>query len=209
MTYRLPAYATLKLDTLGLGSLKNLNSMDSYRGLTPGSFFRISQTVLFYESKLAVDGDGSGGQQPGDVDYQSDTSLHDGNGNALNSLIFPFMVLPQPPLPPRTPAPRLEDFGVRLGDVGAAFWQNKWVAFVYGDVGPHGQVGEGSMFVARTLGMNSSPAVGGIATDEIPPGVIHLVFPGTTDAVGGRTSRTWPDITTIATIKLTSLGITP
>jgi Fungal chitosanase of glycosyl hydrolase group 75 len=209
MRYRLPAYAVPVLNTLGLAARRNISAMDSYRGLVPGSFFQISLSVLFYESKLAVDGDGSGGQQEGDSDYQTDTSLHDLNGNALNSLQYPFMVLPQSPQPPQSPASRLEDFGVRLGDVGIAFWQKAYVPFVYGDIGPHGKIGEGSSFVASNLGLNPSPAVGGISYGEIPPGVIHLVFPGTTDAIQGRTFRTLDDIKNVAMTKLTALGITP
>jgi hypothetical protein len=209
MAYRLPAYAVPRLSPLGLAALTNIGAMDVYDGLVAGSFFRISPATLFYESKLAVDGDGLGGQQPGDTDYQSDTSLHDGAGQALNALVYPFMVLPQRPLPPGATAPRLEDFGVRLGDIGAAFWNTAWTPFVYGDVGPHGQIGEGSIFVAKELGMNSSPAFGGISSGEIPPGVCHVVFPGTTDVVNGRTQRNVADIRTEALRQLSAIGIVP
>jgi hypothetical protein len=46
------------------------------------------------------------------------------------------------------------------------------------------------MGVARALGINPDPNRGGIDAGEIPPGIVHLVFPGTTDAPNKITRRT-------------------
>ena len=37
------------------------------------------------------------------------------------------------------------------------------------------------MSAAKTLGINSDPNIGGIDAGEIPPGIVHLVFPGTAE----------------------------
>jgi hypothetical protein len=50
------------------------------------------------------------------------------------------------------------------------------------------------MMVARALGINDDPVRGGIDEGEIPPGIVHLVFPGSTDAPNKITQRTAADV---------------
>jgi hypothetical protein len=177
---------------------------------------------LFYESGLAVDGDGSPhcyhpngaygldelgcagrpghwwgiatntdhieGQQgkgepyiqkptdpaPG---YYVSTTAHQNGLRAIwdpyryvNSEVIPFIVLPLHP-----------HLGVQLGALGMAFHPatGDSSAFIYADVGPEDKIGEGSIALAKNLGINSSPRGGGTEW-----GVVTLVFT--------HTYRDWP-----------------
>jgi hypothetical protein len=68
-------------------------------------------------------------------------------------------------------------FGIRLGDFAVVAHQRNgrfaYAYAIYADVGPPGKLGEGSMALAKTLGLSSNPRVGG--AEE---GVWFLVFPG-------------------------------
>jgi hypothetical protein len=70
----------------------------------------------------------------------------------------------------------LPDFGalgLRLGDLGVAFWREKFTGkvayafFCYGDKGPANLLGEGSVLLAKNLLINPSPTGGGYTTKEI------------------------------------------
>src|SRR5262249_44268455 len=64
------------------------------------------------------------------------------------------------------------------GDLGVCFFKDgRSCAAILGDKGPNFKLGEGSMEAARELGINPDPNVGGIGPGEVPPGVIHIVFP--------------------------------
>jgi Fungal chitosanase of glycosyl hydrolase group 75 len=66
-------------------------------------------------------------------------------------------------------------FDIRLGDLALIVNQaNGRSAYaVYADVGPKGRIGEGSIALAKALGMPANPRHDGVAG-----GVIYLVFPG-------------------------------
>jgi hypothetical protein len=72
------------------------------------------------------------------------------------------------------------------------------VPVIYGDFGPVMTIGEGSIMVANALNINSDPNRGGIDAGEIPPGIVHIIFPGSTDVVGTKTKRTAANIATEA-----------
>lgn len=186
-------------ETLRRGTV--LTSFNVYAGLYTDTL-RIHMAAgqsgiraVSYSSKFSIDGDGSGGKQKGDVDYSDNTSLHlnDGNPpskkNALNSLTYPFAVLPLPPKSGSTL--HFQALGLDVGDIGIAFFGRGLAApFMYGDEGPALQVGEGSVQMAKDLGMdweprmNTSPATGGFNEKEMrdyAPGVLHIAFPGSRD----------------------------
>ncbi len=171
---------------------------DRYTGLYDGTLRRYAAAgdgpgAVSYATKFTVDGDGSGGQQPGDDEYDPNTSLHyhDGHAastaNALNALIYSFAVIPLP----SANFPDFADLGFGLGDLGVAFFgRGSAAAFIYGDFGPRRKVGEGSVKMAKLLSMdwpdemNSSPASGGFTAGEMSryaPGVLHIAFPGSRD----------------------------
>ncbi len=66
-------------------------------------------------------------------------------------------------------------FGIRLGDFAVVSNQSngRFAYAIYADVGPAEKLGEGSMALAKALGLPSNPRAGG-AED----GVRFLVFPG-------------------------------
>jgi len=184
--YVLPAYARARLGEgsgIPWSSASPFPDFNFYNGIVRDSFHRFPATgqlpsgALFYEAKFAIDGDGSGGNDEGDVHHQADTSLHDAQDRPLNSRVFPFIVLP---LRHNRPGrPQWSELGVELGDLGVCFFKNGTAcAVLFGDSGPASKLGEGSMLAAEMLGINSDPNVGGIGPSEVPPGVLHFVFPG-------------------------------
>jgi hypothetical protein len=65
--------------------------------------------------------------------------------------------------------------GKRLGDL-ATVWNRrngKLAQAIFADVGPDDEVGEGSIALARALGIPANPRTGGQAGD-----VAYVVFPG-------------------------------
>jgi hypothetical protein len=134
--------------------------------------------------------DGSGGETPGDT-FLPDTALHFADGKPLNAHHFPFAVIPMVRQIDQSISFERAPLKITLGDIGIAFWQKRRAAFVYGDRGPKWKkIGEGSINFADNLGINSDPNEGGIGANEVPPGVIHIVFPGTSDVANPKDPRT-------------------
>lgn len=157
--------------------------------------------ALFYEAKFAIDADGVAPEAGGDPTGQGNTTLHDQNDRPLDSRNYPFIVLPLNQQTARDgrilkiSGRTVAQMGAQLGDLGVALFKNgQIVPVIYGDRGPALKLGEGSMMVARALGINDDPVRGGIDEGEIPPGIVHLVFPGSTDAPHNSTRRTAADV---------------
>jgi hypothetical protein len=97
--------------------------------------------------------------------YVSSTALEDTRfppsnpQRFLDSSQIPFFVLPGD-FSSGMPAPLIPP---KLGDLGFAFntktEDNN--AMIYADIGPKGQIGEASIGLAKTLGVNSNPKTGG------------------------------------------------
>ena len=169
--------------------------MNIYSGLVNNSCHVFSGDVsaVYYASKFAIDGDGGGSNLESDPAFQANTSLHDAADRPLNSRRYPFIVLPLPP--EESSVDRLDNYGVTLGDLGVCIYKNgKLVPVLYGDKGPRHKIGEGSMLAASQLGINPDPNIGGVDPGEIPPGIVHVVFPGSNDVEGRKTSRTAEDV---------------
>ncbi len=120
---------------------------------------------IFFAAKLAVDADGDGDAWKGDPWGQPSTSFQYRGGKSLNPTTLPYFVLP-------IGFDKIHK-GVRLGDVAVVIHRGKVAYAIYGDRGPRGQIGEGSIKLAEDLGINSSPTRGGASA-----GVIYIVFPG-------------------------------
>jgi hypothetical protein len=75
--------------------------------------------------------------------------------------------------------PELLVAGVHLGDLARVSYRDQWSPAVVGDVGPRGHLGEGSIALARALGLDPSPKDGGISAG------VHVVL-------FGSSSRGWP-----------------
>jgi hypothetical protein len=104
--------------------------------------------------------------------YVSTTSLHNAAGSPTNPGTYvdareiPYIVLPPE---------FMKQFGVALGDLALVTNQrNGKTSFaIFADVGPHGKIGEGSVALARALGLNDDPRHGGTGNSSIA----YLVFP--------------------------------
>lgn len=66
-------------------------------------------------------------------------------------------------------------FGASLGDFGFAVnpHNGKFCGCIYADSGPRGHIGEGSIALAKALGIPSNPKRGGVSN-----GIAYVVFPG-------------------------------
>ena len=145
-------------------------------------------------SSIVLDGDGRpvwqrSGRYKGF--YVSTTSLRSASGSAsapgtyVNAAKIPYIVLP-PDFSQR--------FGVTLGDLAVVTnRKNGRFAFaIFADVGPRGKIGEGSIALARALGLDPNPRVGGTAA----PTISYLVFPKS--GLGPGRLRTLHEINTSA-----------
>jgi hypothetical protein len=74
-------------------------------------------------------------------------------------------------------------FGIRLGDLAVVVNQgNGRSAYaIFADVSPRGKIGEGSIALAKALGIPANPR-----HDGIENGITYLVFPGSAAPAGGR-----------------------
>ncbi len=110
--------------------------------------------------------------------YVSPTSLQDRTkvrtdpARYVNSVEIPYLAVPRN---------AVSDYGVKLGDVGFAYNRanGHMCAALVADIGPKNKWGEGSIALARELGVPSSPKNGGVSQ-----GVVVVIFKGT--------SRGWP-----------------
>jgi len=66
-----------------------------------------------------------------------------------------------------------EAIGAKLGDVGMVMYNGKRTFAIFADVGPRKHLGEGSIALAKSLGIPSNPKAGGIEGNK----VTYIVFP--------------------------------
>jgi len=141
-------------------------------------------------------------QGPGDPYpgmYVSTTSLVNsayGVTNPLrytNSETVPFFVLP---------SAVVSLGGIRIGDVGYVYnTQTGQGCFaIYADAGPSGKLGEGSIYLAQQIGINSNPRTGGTSLGIID----YIIFPYS--GYGQGTIPTIAQIDSIGNAKLAELG---
>jgi len=105
--------------------------------------------------------------------YVSTTSLRNAAGSVsasgtyVNAGKIPYVVLPPE---------FMQQFGVALGDLALVINQKngKSSPAIFADVGPRGRIGEGSVALARALGLDANPRRGGTGA----PSIAYLVFPG-------------------------------
>lgn len=205
--YKLPNYAIEHLNAeagVPWDGAEPVPDWNQYSGCVRDSGYAFPHApvpALFYEAKFAIDADGVAPEAGGDPTGQGNTTLHDANNKPLDSRTYPFIVLPLNQQKARDgrivriAGRTVAEMGGQLGDLGVALFKNgQIVPVIYGDRGPALKLGEGSMMVARALGINDDPVRGGIDEGEIPPGIVHLVFPGSTDAPNKITQRTAADV---------------
>lgn len=204
--YKLPGYAIEHFNAeagVPWDGAEAVPDWNEYSGCVPDSGYAFPHApvpALFYEAKFAIDADGLAPEAGTDPTGAVDTNLHDANNKPLDSRHYPFIVLPLnqqmihgrlAKISGRTVA----QMGAQLGDLGVALFKNgQIVPVIYGDRGPAMKLGEGSVMVAKALGINADPERGGIDEGEIPPGIVHVVFPGSNDAPNKITKRSADDV---------------
>jgi hypothetical protein len=122
---------------------------------------------LVYLSKLDLDTDG-GGDLKWEPTHQNGTSL-DPSGKLIQSNDIPYFVLP---------GGFAQTVGIKLGDLGAVFYQDKMEFVIFADTGPKRKIGEGSICLHRSLGFERVKPDGHIRDVGIDRDVLTLVFPG-------------------------------
>lgn len=126
---------------------------------------RVDGGSVYFRAGMAIDADGSPRARQIDPDGQSNTSLRHRNGAPVNAETTKYFVLP---------LEKYQQYGVRLGDIAAVRYGDNVRFAVFADVGPHQKLGEGSMALAASLGINSNPRRGGTQRPEVE----YIVFPG-------------------------------
>jgi hypothetical protein len=112
-----------------------------------------------------------GARDPAPGFYISMTSLEDSSKKPtdpyryVDAEVIPYFVLPSD-----------RNFGAELGDFGIVVnpSNQKVCGCVFADIGPADEIGEGSISLAKALGINANPKNGGVAD-----GLAYIVFPGT------------------------------
>lgn len=131
---------------------------------------------VYFRSGMAIDADGAPDARRIDPTGSTRTSLRYGDGSSVNAHNVPYFVLP---------AGRYKQYGIRPGDIAAVRHNGRVDFAVFADVGPSHKLGEGSMALARELGINSNPRHGGVQH-----GVEYIVFPRSGDRTPGNPERT-------------------
>lgn len=132
-------------------------------------------SVSYSTKWFRVDGDGSPQNTYHDPCWQPDTSLHGPDGKPVDAETVPYIVA-NPIIAAMVP-------GVVLGCRGQVTFKGRVVECVLADVGPRRKIGEGSIALARALGMHESPISGG--SDGIA--VDWKWFPGQPATINGVT----------------------
>lgn len=111
-------------------------------------------SVSYSTRWFRVDGDGDPANTYHDPCWQADTSLHGPDGKPVNAMQVPYIVA-NPIIAAMVP-------GIVLGCMGQVTYKGRTVKAVLADIGPRRKIGEGSIALARALGMNESPISGGV-----------------------------------------------
>lgn len=119
-----------------------------------------------------VDCDGDPKNVFNDPCWQAQTSLRH-KGKAINAITVPYGVI-NPLVARRVP-------GIVLGCEGLCTYRGKTVPFVVADIGPKSKIGEGSVRLAKLLGMPPSPINGG-QEGEL---VLWKIYPGRAAEIDG------------------------
>jgi hypothetical protein len=126
---------------------------------------QIDDGTVYFRAGMAIDADGSPRARQIDPYGQTETSLRYKNGASVNAEKVNYFVLP---------LGQYQQFGVRKGDIAAVRYGDEVRFAVFADAGPSHKLGEGSMALAASLGINPNPRNGGTHRPEVE----YIVFPG-------------------------------
>lgn len=126
---------------------------------------QVDDGTVYFRAGMAIDADGSPRARKIDPYGQSETSLRYKNGASVNAETVNYFVLP---------LGKYQQYGVRKGDIAAVRYGDEVRFAVFADAGPSHKLGEGSMALAASLGINNNPRNGGTHRPEVE----YIVFPG-------------------------------
>jgi hypothetical protein len=132
--------------------------------------------AVFFHADMDVDCDGKSTttcNSSTDPDFQNDTSGHTSTGAPLDAAALPFIVVPGV-----SSRWSYTASGIAMGSVAAVLYNGNLTYGIVGDVGPTSIIGEASVGMAKSLGINPSPTVGGVSS-----GVTYIIFTGTSARV--------------------------
>jgi len=132
-------------------------------------------SVRYSTRWFRVDGDGDPTNHYHDPCWQAETSLLGPDGKPIDAMQVPYIVA-NPIIAQMVP-------GVVLGCIGQATYRGRTVQAVLGDIGPRRKIGEGSIALARALGMLESPINGGVDNQAVD----WAWFPGRPATINGVT----------------------
>lgn len=127
--------------------------------------------AVFFKSGMNVDCDGletATCNASRDPDFQPQTSGTDSMGNPLDAAKVPYVVLPI-----RSSRWDWRASGVAIGSVVLVAYKDKVEYGVFADEGPPSIIGEASVAMAKSLGVDPDPRSGGVED-----GVTYVVFTG-------------------------------
>jgi subtilisin family serine protease len=142
--------------------------------------YRLPGGVLFWESKMAIDADGS--PTPSVLASSSGSSPHTslmfshtaGATNAINAEVVPYFVLPKGDF--------VDEFGIELGTLGIVIFEDRITGAIFADQGPRDKIGEASIRVHEIVRGAAAPWKGNPADKilrdvSVEKGVLFCVFP--------------------------------
>jgi Fungal chitosanase of glycosyl hydrolase group 75 len=118
-----------------------------------------------FVAKADIDADGVGGAWSQDSTGRPHTALQRLDGTSLDPTKIPYIVIPGDY---REYHPQ-----VSLGDYAMVSYKGKTVFGVVGDIGPKGVIGEVSMLLAASIGINPDPNRGGVKSASVK----YVIFP--------------------------------
>jgi subtilisin family serine protease len=142
--------------------------------------YRLPGAVLFWESKMAIDADGSPtpsvlASSSGSSPHTSLTFSHTaGDTNAINAEVVPYFVLPKGDF--------VDEFGIELGTLGVILFEDRMTGAIFADEGPRDKIGEASIRVHELVRGDAAPWKGNPADKilrdvSVEKGVLYFVFP--------------------------------
>jgi len=175
-----------------LESKKKFSDPSRCRGL-----YRLPGGVLFWESKMAVDADGSTTKSVLDSSSGSQVKTSycfgDKKRTPVNAEIVPYFVVPALDDPKRVAPGKpwegsrdsfVDDFKLQLGNLGVVIFQGKITGAIFADEGPAMKIGEASIRVHELIRKPGSPWKGDPAKKILldaseEKGVLYFVFTDT------------------------------
>lgn len=134
------------------------------------------KNAVFWQADMDIDCDGKSSDvcnKKADPSFLNQTSGQDSNGDPLDAATLPFVVVPL-----KSTRFDYSKHGLAIGSVFLVIYKGKYQFGVFGDQGPAAIIGEASYAMAKLLGIDPDPAIGG--TDS---GVTYIGFTGPTAVI--------------------------